>query len=56
MPYSWAMDVGLGTKLIGWIFLIATAIGFLTESAPVFLIGAVLTLAWVGFVLRPNRS
>jgi len=50
------MNVGLGTKLIGWIFLIATAIGFLIESAPVFLVAAVLLLAWVGYVLRPSTD
>jgi hypothetical protein len=50
------MNVGLGTKLIGWIFLIATAIGFLIESAPVFLVAVVLLLAWVGYVLRPSTD
>lgn len=50
------MNVGLGTKLIGWILLIATAIGFLIESAPVFLVAVVLLLAWVGYVLRPSTD
>lgn len=50
------MELGLGTKLIGWLFLIATALGFLTESAPVFLVAAVLLLGWVGYVLRPHTD
>ncbi|HEX7740440.1 MAG TPA: hypothetical protein VF426_12420 [Marmoricola sp.] len=48
--------MAIGTKLIGWIFLIATAIGFVTESAPVFLVAVVLLLAWVGYVLRPSHD
>ena len=50
------MDLGLGTKLIGWLFLIVTGVGFLLESVPTFLIALVLTLAWVGYVLRPSRA
>jgi len=50
------MDLGLGTKLIGWLFIIAIGVGFFIESAPVFLIAAVLMLGWIGYVLRPSRG
>ncbi len=50
------MNLGLGTKLIGWLFMIVIGVGFLIESAPVFLIAAALMVGWIGYILRPSRA
>lgn len=50
------MELGGGTKLIGWLFVIAIGIGMLIENSPLFLIALVGTLAWIGYVLRPNHT
>jgi hypothetical protein len=45
------MDLGIGVKIAGAIFLVTTAIGFEIENVWVFLAGALLLIAWVGAVL-----
>jgi hypothetical protein len=51
------MDVPVGMKIVGALFLIASAIGFLLEHWWLFLGGQVLLVAWVGAVLLgPSRE
>lgn len=50
------VELGIGAKIIGWVLLIATALGFEIENQYLFLVGAVLLIAWVGYVLFGARA
>jgi hypothetical protein len=51
------MDVPVGMKIVGALFLVASAIGFLLEYWWLFLGAQVLLIAWVGAVLLgPSRE
>lgn len=50
------MELGLGIKLTGWVLLILTAVGFLIESAPMFLVALVLLIIWVAYVINAART
>ncbi|WP_310964194.1 hypothetical protein [Nocardioides terrisoli] len=50
------MQLSLGAKVLGWIFLIAIAVGFEIENPWVFLAGVVLEIAWLGRVLTAEHA
>jgi hypothetical protein len=51
------MDLPLGTKIAGALFLVASALGFLLEHWWLFVGGQLLLIAWVGAILLgPARS
>jgi hypothetical protein len=50
------MDRDLGGAFVGWLFVIATAVGFLLEYWWLFLAGQLLLLVWVGAQLLGGNS
>lgn len=50
------MHIPVGMKIVGWIFLIAIAVGFLIQNPWLFLAALVLEIAWIGKVLTDARS
>lgn len=50
------MTVSVGMKIVGWIFLIAIAVGFMIENQWLFLAALVLEVAWLGKVLTDARQ
>lgn len=46
------MTSGIGWKLLGWVFLIATATGFVIENAWLFCAAVLLGLGWIAATLR----
>lgn len=51
------MDLPIGMKLVGALFLVASAVGFIIENPWVFIAGQVLLFAWLGAVLMgPPRE